>query len=175
MSVVVAQLNSHLCWIINNKRQFNWLKKIENNSHVQNKCETSPFHVIWWTRDFWRSRKQIEQMLWLLSLICRPFKKWRSCSTHSTSSLTRSFTFSSILLFPFLDKLSPCRKKLLNWLKSPHRDKDMPWCQTDGSFNPMQCYGSYCYCVNEKGNQMPGTKISVSVGRPVCTYTSKRY
>ncbi|KAJ7381089.1 hypothetical protein OS493_004687 [Desmophyllum pertusum] len=48
----------------------------------------------------------------------------------------------------------------------------MPWCQTDGSFNPMQCYGSYCYCVNEKGNQMPGTKISVSVGRPVCTYTS---
>lgn len=76
--------------------------------------------------------------------------------------------------FPFLGKLSACRKRLLSWMKNSHRDKHFPWCRADGSFNPMQCYGSYCYCVNEKGIEMPGTKISTSMGRPVCTFTSRR-
>lgn len=78
------------------------------------------------------------------------------------------------IFFPFLGKLSACRKRLLSWMKNSHRDKHFPWCRADGSFNPMQCYGSYCYCVNEKGIEMPGTKISTSMGRPVCTFTSRR-
>ncbi|PFX15746.1 Equistatin [Stylophora pistillata] len=71
----------------------------------------------------------------------------------------------------YTDKLSPCRKRLVYWLKNPRQDKHLPWCRADGSFNPKQCYGSYCYCVNEKGNEIPGTKISVSAGRPVCTFS----
>ena len=74
-----------------------------------------------------------------------------------------------------IDTFSSCVKRLSNWMKNTRRDKNFPWCRVDGSFNPMQCYGSYCFCVNEKGNEIPGTKIRVSVGRPVCTYTSKRY
>ena len=77
--------------------------------------------------------------------------------------------------FKFSTKLSPCRKRLLNLLKSAHPVRHLPWCRVDGSYNPMQCYGSYCYCVYENGNEQPGTKISVVVGRPVCTYTSKRW
>lgn len=61
----------------------------------------------------------------------------------------------------------------MNLLKSTHPSRHPPWCRVDGSYNPMQCYGSYCYCVQENGNEQPGTKISVVVGKPVCTYTSK--
>ena len=81
---------------------------------------------------------------------------------------------SLVLCFHFLAKLSPCRKTFLNLLKNAHPDRHLPWCRADGSFNPMQCYGSYCYCVYENGNEQLGTKTSVSVGRPDCTYTSKQ-
>lgn len=81
---------------------------------------------------------------------------------------------TSLKSCPNFDKLSPCRKRLVYWLKNPHPDEHLPWCRADGSFNHMQCYGSHCYCVNEKGNEIPGTKISVSAGRPVCTFSEGR-
>ncbi|XP_068710293.1 uncharacterized protein [Montipora foliosa] len=74
--------------------------------------------------------------------------------------------------YQFSGTLSPCRKRLLELLKSDNLNRHIPWCKEDGSYNPMQCDGSYCYCVYENGVEQPGTKISVTIGRPECTYSS---
>ena len=44
----------------------------------------------------------------------------------------------------------------------------VPQCNADGSFNSEQCWGStgYCWCVDEYGKEIPGTKIR---GKPDCS------
>jgi len=71
----------------------------------------------------------------------------------------------------FSGTMSPCRKRVQNVLKSGNPRRHVPWCKVDGSYNLLQCYGSYCYCVSENGYEQPGTKINVALGRPLCTRT----
>jgi len=73
----------------------------------------------------------------------------------------------------FSGTMSPCRKRVQNMLKSGNPRRHVPWCKVDGSYNLLQCYGSYCYCVSENGYEQPGTKINVALGRPLCTRTGK--
>ena len=44
----------------------------------------------------------------------------------------------------------------------------VPQCNEDGSFKSEQCWGStgYCWCVDEYGKEMPGTRIR---GKPDCS------
>ena len=44
----------------------------------------------------------------------------------------------------------------------------VPQCNEDGTFQSEQCWGStgYCWCVDEYGKEIPGTKIR---GKPNCS------
>lgn len=44
----------------------------------------------------------------------------------------------------------------------------VPQCNVDGSFSSEQCWGStgFCWCVDEYGKEIPGTKIR---GKPDCS------
>ncbi|XP_076008480.1 nidogen-2 [Genypterus blacodes] len=45
----------------------------------------------------------------------------------------------------------------------------LPQCETDGQFSPVQCYGatSYCWCVDQDGREVPGTR-SHDIVKPAC-------
>ena len=49
----------------------------------------------------------------------------------------------------------------------------IPWCRADGSYSPVQCYGSYCYCVDRTGQEISNTRTYIETGIPKCTYTCK--
>lgn len=49
----------------------------------------------------------------------------------------------------------------------------IPWCRADGSYSPVQCYSSYCYCVNSNGQEISNTRTYIETGKPKCTYTSE--
>ncbi|KAI4885762.1 hypothetical protein NFI96_031285 [Prochilodus magdalenae] len=51
----------------------------------------------------------------------------------------------------------------------PGPQQYLPQCDSDGEFNPVQCYGdsSYCWCVDKDGREMPGTRSHDAV-KPAC-------
>lgn len=49
----------------------------------------------------------------------------------------------------------------------------IPWCQADGSYSPLQCYQSHCYCVDRDGQEIVNTRTYVETGQPKCTYSSE--
>lgn len=70
---------------------------------------------------------------------------------------------------------SPCHKHLMRVLGNTGivpPGYHIPNCRSDGSYNPVQCEGStpYCWCVNENGHEIPGTK---ELGQPKCKDISK--
>ena len=59
---------------------------------------------------------------------------------------------------------------------SPHGPRPspsfyLPQCETDGTFSPVQCHGDagYCWCVNEDGSEIPGTRSPHGTELP-CEY-----
>ena len=46
----------------------------------------------------------------------------------------------------------------------------IPQCKADGSFEPMQCWGStdYCWCVDKNGDEIPGTQTPPGNQEPNC-------
>ncbi|MAQ32145.1 MAG: hypothetical protein CMD26_05410 [Flavobacteriales bacterium] len=46
----------------------------------------------------------------------------------------------------------------------------IPQCEDDGSYSPMQCWGStgYCWCVDVNGIEIPGTSLGPGEGLPDC-------
>ena len=46
----------------------------------------------------------------------------------------------------------------------------VPQCEEDGSYSPMQCWAStgYCWCVDENGEEIPGTILGPGEGIPYC-------
>uniref|UniRef100_UPI003AAE708B uncharacterized protein n=1 Tax=Centroberyx gerrardi TaxID=166262 RepID=UPI003AAE708B len=55
---------------------------------------------------------------------------------------------------------------------SPEPHHYLPQCEPDGHFSPVQCYGdtSYCWCVDQDGREIPGTR-SHDVVKPACIAT----
>ena len=49
----------------------------------------------------------------------------------------------------------------------------IPWCRADGSYSPVQCYVSYCYCVNRNGQEISNTRTYIETGKPRCTYSGE--
>ena len=47
----------------------------------------------------------------------------------------------------------------------------VPECRADGSFNPVQCdqrfslHFAKCWCVDENGEEIPGTEVTVGFGQ----------
>ena len=46
----------------------------------------------------------------------------------------------------------------------------IPQCEEDGSYSPLQCWSStgYCWCVDQDGNEIPGTSLGPGQGIPEC-------
>ncbi|XP_035984365.1 nidogen-2 isoform X2 [Fundulus heteroclitus] len=51
----------------------------------------------------------------------------------------------------------------------PDPNQYLPQCEPDGEFSPVQCYGesSYCWCVDQDGREVPGTRSNDAV-KPAC-------
>ena len=51
---------------------------------------------------------------------------------------------------------SPCEKQRIAALQESS-DTFIPYCRPDGSFDPIQCQGLMCYCVDSDGSAIEGT------------------
>lgn len=66
-----------------------------------------------------------------------------------------------IVFIPFLESvMTPCQKAQKNSSSLPVGDSHLIRCKQDGSYEEVQCSGStgFCWCVDEKGFQLNGTK-----------------
>ena len=66
-----------------------------------------------------------------------------------------------IVFIPFLESvMTPCQKAQKNSSSLPFGDSHLIRCKQDGSYEEVQCSGStgFCWCVDEKGFQLNGTK-----------------
>ena len=80
-----------------------------------------------------------------------------------------------ILLFivPFLSfSQTPCLDAVAN--ATGLMGEFVPQCEDDGSYSPMQCWGStgYCWCVDEDGVEISGTSLGPGEGIPDCNEQS---
>ena len=67
-----------------------------------------------------------------------------------------------ILLFLCLAGLTKCQKMrhtALAWTGQPPPGRFVPQCDKTGRYEPVQCQGSYCWCVDENGREIPRTHI----------------
>ncbi|XP_069773131.1 nidogen-2 isoform X2 [Narcine bancroftii] len=55
-------------------------------------------------------------------------------------------------------------------LRGPLVGLHVPQCDEEGNFRPMQCHSStgYCWCVDENGRVVPGTRTAPGAGQPHC-------
>lgn len=44
----------------------------------------------------------------------------------------------------------------------------LPHCTSEGGYDKVQCTDSSCYCVDMRGKEIPGTKLSIADGKPKC-------
>ena len=78
-----------------------------------------------------------------------------------------------LLIIPFgLFGQTPCLDAVVN--ASGMIGEFIPQCEDDGSYSPMQCWGStgYCWCVDENGIEIPGTSLGPGEGFPDCIVQS---
>jgi hypothetical protein len=41
-------------------------------------------------------------------------------------------------------------------------------CTPNGGYDKVQCRGSSCYCVDNRGNEIQGTTLAIADGKPKC-------
>ena len=73
------------------------------------------------------------------------------------------------LIFPLLIiGQTPCLDAVAN--ASGLIGEFIPQCEDDGSYSPVQCWGStgYCWCVDINGVEIPGTSLGPGEGTPDC-------
>lgn len=85
----------------------------------------------------------------------------------------RSLNIASFLSFLVKPgkKLSECQRRYQHAISRYTPHAKIPQCKPDGSFEPLQCDMSYCYCVDQNGDERPDTRVNVRYGRPVCDET----
>jgi len=78
-----------------------------------------------------------------------------------------------LLFLPFLSfGQTPCLDAVAN--ATGLIGEFIPQCEDDGSYSPMQCWGStgYCWCVDDNGVEIPGTSLGPGEGFPNCNEQS---
>ena len=68
---------------------------------------------------------------------------------------------------------SLCWKRYQQNIKSGIPGSHVPWCRSDGSFSPLQVQSSQFFCVNKMGDEVSGTSVDMSLGKPDCHAASK--
>ena len=68
-----------------------------------------------------------------------------------------------------------CQKRYLSASKNPGPGLYIPWCRPDGEYNWLQCYRSYCFCVNQNGKEIKRTRVHSNNGQPKCTAKGKSW
>lgn len=63
--------------------------------------------------------------------------------------------------------LTVCQKQRKQALRRYNQGAFIPRCSRDGSFAPVQCRKSYCYCVTKEGQKIPGSKTKLPL-KPYC-------
>ena len=80
---------------------------------------------------------------------------WRSGSATACSSTFACHLFVADTETPSTPR-SPCEKQRVAALQESS-DTFVPYCRPDGSFDPIQCQGLMCYCVDSDGKTIEGT------------------
>ena len=53
-----------------------------------------------------------------------------------------------------------CRQEYKTALQNYVVGRYVPRCRPDGSYEPLQCHTSVCFCVDKNGNEIPGSRKS---------------
>lgn len=64
----------------------------------------------------------------------------------------------SVMLHTLGGRLTKCQDQRDRALQNRAPGRFIPRCKEDGSFEEIQCQGSFCYCVDKDGNEIYGTK-----------------
>ena len=73
------------------------------------------------------------------------------------------------MLFFFIDvKLTVCQHQYQQQSASSVPGVFIPRCKPDGSYDDVQCRGSVCFCVDRRGHELRGTRVSIGEGSPKC-------
>lgn len=68
-------------------------------------------------------------------------------------------------------KLTECQRRYDDAIRRYTSHAMIPQCRPDGSFLPRQCDMSYCFCVDENGDERSNTRLNVRYGKPLCDET----
>ena len=92
--------------------------------------------------------------VWMTAPLPHPLI-WRSGSATACSSTFACHLFVADTETPSTPR-SPCEKQRVAALQESS-DTFVPYCRPDGSFDPIQCQGLMCYCVDSDGKTIEGT------------------
>ena len=129
---------------------------MNNNNNNNNKFNVSIDDYIWSAVFQFKGTREIAlNIVFPLSAACR------------VSLLVTLLHFAAA-------SLTPCQKeyqeRIRSWLlPGPY----IPQCTHQGMYEPMQCDESYCYCVNEHGVELVGSRMDIIEGQPKCTTGGK--
>lgn len=73
-------------------------------------------------------------------------------------SLFVSYFTSSMFLG---GSLTTCQRQRKTALQNSVQGQFIPRCEPDGSFSRVQCEGMMCYCVDKRGIEIRGTRVSL--------------
>ncbi|XP_067666218.1 syndecan-like isoform X2 [Haliotis asinina] len=60
--------------------------------------------------------------------------------------------------------LHPCVFKLVQHIRSPMYGTFRPRCKMNGEFEELQCHGSVCFCVDQRGRKIFGSEVPILEG-----------
>ena len=63
---------------------------------------------------------------------------------------------------------SECQNRYISASKNPVPGQYIPWCTPDGEYEKIQCFDTYCFCVDKKGREIKSTDLSRTQGKPDC-------
>lgn len=54
---------------------------------------------------------------------------------------------------------TPCLRRQFSARRNKRLGVFVPRCLPDGGYDKVQCHGSVCFCMDEEGEEVPGTRV----------------
>lgn len=86
----------------------------------------------------------------------------RCYSLEYNLTLNTVFAYNNIFaIYCFItgEQLTPCQRIYQENWKNSAPGRYVPQCDKNGNFEPAQCHGPYCFCVDENGAEIRGTMV----------------